>query len=142
MLESAAAEQAIYLLIDNAAITGLTGIYSGMSKEASTRPCVIFQQATSTDWTCNDRSSMGMTFQYLVEVFADGETFPHGLAAQVHNAINNQSATITVSESGLSDTDWIVDIIRVRSVSNPDEFQGHEIRKSGGLYRVTVRSAA
>jgi hypothetical protein len=122
---------AIYEAITlHSVMADLDAVYIGMAAEAAPKPYVLAQLATSQDFTCQDVNRMGATFQYLIEVYANGESFPHDLAAEVDEALQGYKSVIS--------TDYNVVIHRVRPTALADQYNGREIRRSGGIYRVTV----
>lgn len=131
----AAAETAIYNAISNHPVMAeINGIYSGMAPEDAVQPYVLVQLATAQDYNCESSGDVQLTaFQYLVEVCAAGESFPHEIAAKVNEALQGCRETITIGGESHS-----VNIHRLRPVALAEQYNGREIRRSGAIYRVSV----
>lgn len=132
------AETAIYsTLAGTSAITDIVGtrIYSGMAKEGDARPCIIFNLIGGSDWQHSGGNGVaGSVMRFAIEGYADGESYPHDLAAEIDQALTGQQ--IGVSDSA---TNWTVDFIRIRPISLAEHHSGKEIRRSGFVFEVIAR---
>ena len=138
MNESIAAETVIFnLLSGSEEITDVVGdrIFTGLGEEGAERPYILISEASANDVTCQSSNILGTRFAYFVECFVDGESFPHATAELIKQALHNTTTDIDVDSSNIR-----VNINRIRPSKMPDQFQGKEVRRSGGLFETWTRT--
>lgn len=128
MKEQLALETVLYGVLD-AQINDMP-FYSGVAPEGAQKPFILAQFISSNDITCQWSTKMGVEMMYRIEVFKEGESFPFSESESVDELISGYS--------GVSN-DCTVDIARDHVVSLHDSFDGHEIRRSGAVYKIIVR---
>lgn len=124
----AAVEQCLYERLS--AASGLNGgVYAGLAPEGQVRPYTLFTQASTDTYRCGD-TVIGNIYQYAVEHYQDGESFPHDQAAIIESSLAGWDGLVG---------DIRISIVKLRDLSFTDSFNGREIRRSGGMYRVIAR---
>ena len=123
----AQAEQALYEALSGAGLTGT--IHSALAPEGAARPYTVFRLAATESYSCGT-SVIGNVYQFAIESYVDGESFPHDQAALIETALSGYDEMIG---------DLRVSITKSRDLAIADQLNGKEIRRSGGMYRVIVR---
>lgn len=131
MLENSAIETLLYTTL-NTTVSGMP-FYVGYAPEQETKPFILAQYISAEDVNCGYGTVIGGFYRYLIEVYAEGESFPY-----------TESENIFELLDGLTDTvDGVSLIIRRERVSTTTEqYDGHEIRRAGGVYKIIARRTA
>lgn len=126
----AVAEFAIYSALTASDALESLPIRTGMAGEGGTRPCIVITLASSADVSCQT-TRISSQYIYSIEAFRDGESFPHELADAIDVALQNVTVT-TLTHTVIFE--------RIRAIEMADHIAGKELRRSGGMYRATVRT--
>ena len=134
MKEMSTIEEYLFIGLDsNKEDIGVSNVYVGQAPEGSVKPFILIQFISSEDMKCGFSAVVATSFKYLIEVFVGGESFPYTQAEEVFLLLNGATSTLN---------DVLLNVTRISSTSTPDQYEGHEIRRSGGIYQIIARRLA
>jgi hypothetical protein len=134
MRELSTVEEYLFIGLDsNKLDIGVDNVYVGQAPEASTKPFILIQFVSSEDMRCGFSNITGTMFKYLIEVFVEGESFPYTESEEMDLLLNGAVSTLN---------DIKINIARINPTSTVDHYEGHEIRRSGGMYQIIARRLA